>query len=150
MNQYVKQYQKNSVETASPEVILIMLHDGIIQFLNKAKAAMEAKDIPNSSENLIKAQKIFYEFLNTMDEPQNPELAKHLSALYYFLINQLVEANTKQTVEPIDIVLQHTKDLKATWEQAISQNQSEAKASQGGDNDDEDEDSSEDEANYDA
>ena len=37
MNQYVKQYQKASIETASREQILIMLYDGAIQFLNKAK-----------------------------------------------------------------------------------------------------------------
>ena len=36
MNQYVKQYQKSSIETASREQILIMLYDGAIQFLNKA------------------------------------------------------------------------------------------------------------------
>ena len=44
MNQYVKQYQKSSIETASREQILIMLYDGAIQFLNKAKVAMENKD----------------------------------------------------------------------------------------------------------
>jgi len=40
MNPYLKQYQKNEVETASPEKILILLYDGAIQFLNKAKIAM--------------------------------------------------------------------------------------------------------------
>ena len=37
MNPYLKQYQKNEVETASPEKILILLYDGAIQFLNKEK-----------------------------------------------------------------------------------------------------------------
>ena len=44
MNQYVKQYQKSSIETASREQILIMLYDGAIQFLNKARVAMQNKD----------------------------------------------------------------------------------------------------------
>lgn len=119
MNQYVKQYQKTHIETASQEAILIMLHDGIIQFLNKAKIAMENKDIQVSHENLIKAQNILYEFLNTIDSGPNPELARNLSLLYNFLINQLVEANMKQIIEPIDVVLDYVKDLKATWEQAV-------------------------------
>ena len=40
MNQYVKKYQKLNIETASREQILIMLYDGAIQFLNKAKIAI--------------------------------------------------------------------------------------------------------------
>ena len=41
VNPYLKQYQKNEVETATPEKLLILLYDGAIQFLNKAKISME-------------------------------------------------------------------------------------------------------------
>ena len=119
MNQYVKQYQKTHIETASQETILIMLHDGVIQFLNKAKIAMDNKDIQESHNNLMNAQNILHEFLHTIDPEPNPELAQHLTNLYNYLISQLVEANMKQVQEPIDNVLSFIKDLKATWEQAI-------------------------------
>ena len=118
-NQYIKQYQKTQVETASQEAILIMLHDGIIQFLNKAKVAMDKKDIEETHKNLMGAQDILYEFIHTLDHDVNPELAKHLTNLYNYLISQLIEANMKQAQEPIDTVLEFIKDLKATWEQAI-------------------------------
>ena len=121
-NRYIKQYQKTQVETASQETILIMLHDGVIQFLNKAKAAMDRKDIQDAHTNLIGAQNILYEFLHTLDPEPNPELASHLTNLYNYLISQLIEANMKQTQEPIDTVLEFIKDLKATWEQAILNN----------------------------
>ena len=45
MNQYIKQYQKNQIETASQEQLLIMLYNGAIQFLNIARKAMEEKNI---------------------------------------------------------------------------------------------------------
>ena len=41
MNPYLKQYQTSQIQTASPEKILIMLYDGAIQFLNKAKKELE-------------------------------------------------------------------------------------------------------------
>lgn len=119
MNQYIKQYQKTHIQTASQEAILIMLHDAAIQFMNKAKVAIGQKNIQEAHNNLMRTQDIFNEFLNTLNPEPNPELAKHLTLLYRFLINQLIEANIKQKTEPIDVVLKYTKDLKQTWEQAI-------------------------------
>lgn len=119
MNQYVKQYQKTHIQTASQEAILIMLHDAAIQFMNKAKIAIEQKNIQEAHNNLIRTQDIFNEFLNTLNPEPNPDLAKHLTILYRYLISQLVQANIKQITEPIDVVLGYTKDLKQTWEQAI-------------------------------
>lgn len=96
-----------------------MLHDAAIQFMNKAKIAIGQKNIQEAHNNLMRTQDIFNEFLNTLNPEPNPELAKHLTLLYRFLINQLIEANIKQQTEPIDVVLRYTKDLKQTWEQAI-------------------------------
>lgn len=119
MNQYVKKYQTTQIQTASQEAILVMLHDGAIQYLNKAKISIERKDVQNTHDNLIKTQEIFNEFINTINPEPNPELARHLTLLYRFLIAQCIEANMKQTTEPIDIVLGYVKDLKSTWEQAV-------------------------------
>ena len=66
MNQYLKQYQKNEVETASPEKILILLYDAAIQFLNKAKIAMHEKNIPEIHNNLMSCENIILEFIFVM------------------------------------------------------------------------------------
>ncbi len=120
MNQYVKQYQKTTVETASNEKILIMLYDGAIQFLNKAKIALSEKNWEQSHNNLMGAQRILEEFINTIDKEPNPELAQNLINLYEYFITRLVQANMKHQIEPVDEVLKFLKDLKATWEQAIA------------------------------
>ena len=119
MNQYVKQYQKSSIETASREQILIMLYDGAIQFLNKAKVAMEAKNYEAIHVNLMGAQNIIQEFINSMDREVAPQLAENLISLYEYFIRRLIQANMKRQMEPIDEVLKYLKSLKATWEQAI-------------------------------
>ena len=119
MNQYVKQYQKASIETASREQILIMLYDGAIQFLNKAKVAMRNKNIEEQNNNLIAAQNIIQEFINSLDHEVAPQLAQNLQSLYEYFLRRLVFANIKRQVEPIDEVLQYLKSLKMTWEKAI-------------------------------
>ena len=40
-NKYIKQYQTNNITTATPEKLMIMLFDGAIQFLQKAKNAID-------------------------------------------------------------------------------------------------------------
>ena len=129
MNQYVKQYQKSSIETASREQILIMLYDGAIQFLNKARVAMQNKEIEATNDNLIKAQNIIQEFINSMDREVAPQLAENLISLYEYFIRRLIQANMKRQIEPIDEVLKYLKSLKATWEQAIILAQKEAQES---------------------
>lgn len=149
MNQYVKQYQKSSIETASREQILIMLYDGAIQFLNKAKVAMQNKDIEATNNNLIGAQNIIQEFINSLDREIAPQLADNLTSLYEYFIRRLVHANLKKKIEPIDEVLSYLKSLKATWEKAIVLAQKEAQSSSSSvdyyDSDDEYDDDEEDE-----
>jgi flagellar protein FliS len=151
MNQYVKQYQKSSIETASREQILIMLYDGAIQFLNKAKIAMENKEHEAIHNNLIGAQNIIQEFINSMDREVAPQLAENLISLYEYFLRRLIQANMKRQIEPIDEVLKYLKSLKATWEQAIilSQKEAQEQTSRNSidyyDNDDDDDDDSDDE-----
>jgi len=81
MNQYVKQYQQSNIETASPEQILIMLYEYAIQFLNKAKIAMQNKEIEAAHNNLISAQRIIQEFITSLDRDVAPQLAENLTNL---------------------------------------------------------------------
>lgn len=119
MNPYLKQYQQTEVKTASPEKLLIMLYDGAIQFLNKAKTGIANKNIEETHNNIIAAQKIISEFMNTLDMNIGGEVARNLYNLYEYLYYRLVQANIKKDVDMVDEVLIHLKDLKKTWEDAI-------------------------------
>ena len=82
MNQYVNQYKKTAVNTASKEQILLMLYDGAIKFLHKAKLAFETKDIEQIHINLTKAERIITEFQSTLDMENGGRFAEELYALY--------------------------------------------------------------------
>ncbi|MBQ3311341.1 flagellar export chaperone FliS [bacterium] len=120
MNPYLKQYQKNEVETASPEKILILLYDGAIQFLNKAKIAIEKNNVPEIYNNIMGCENIITEFINTIDIENGGEFAVRLKALYQYFYNTLVQANLKKDMAKVDEVLNHLVDLRATWKQAIA------------------------------
>ena len=119
MNPYLKQYQQTEVQTASPEKLLIMLYDGAIQFLNKAKVGITNKNIEETHNNIVGAQKIISEFMNTLDINVGGEVARNLYGLYEYLHYRLIQANIKKDIDMVDEVLIHLKDLKQTWEEAI-------------------------------
>jgi len=118
-NPYLKQYKKTQIETATPEQILIMLYDGAIQFLNKARIAIEENDGEGCQKNLFSCEKILIEFMNTLDMEKGGELAQNLLALYKYLYNVLIKVNISKDINKVDEVLKHLKSLRETWQQAI-------------------------------
>ncbi|MEM0950681.1 MAG: flagellar export chaperone FliS [Cyanobacteria bacterium P01_H01_bin.74] len=120
---YAKQadhYKKNQIETATPTELLIMLYEGAIRFLLIAKKAHETNDLEKFHNHLLKAQHIIQEFMNSLDMEVGGEMAENLIKLYEYLNYQLVQANIKKDIALIDEVLFHLRQLKATWEEAIS------------------------------
>ena len=119
MNQYVNQYKKTAVNTASKEQILLMLYDGAIKFLHKAKLACETKDLEQIHINLTKAERIITEFQSTLDMENGGRFAEELYALYEYLNNRLFLANIKKRTDYVDEVLKHLTELRDTWREAI-------------------------------
>ena len=122
MNPYLKQYQRTEVETATPEKVLILLYDGAIQFLNKAIIAIDEKNHPETYNNLVGAERIILEFMNTLDFEQGGDFAVRLNALYQYFYNRLVEANMKKDIEILEEVLKHLRTMRDTWKEVMRLN----------------------------
>lgn len=117
MNNHNQIYQQNAVQTASPERLLLMLYDGAIRFMNKAKRSLEEGELELVHLNLVKAQDIITELMVTLN--MDYKISHQLLPLYEYYRYRLIEANTKKIVEPIDEVLSNMIELRKTWEQAI-------------------------------
>nr|WP_201764003.1 flagellar export chaperone FliS [Thermoclostridium stercorarium] len=111
------QYRENSVYTASPEELTLMLYNGLIKFIMKAQNAISKKDIEGANENILRAQDIVSELMSTLDKKY--EIANNLEMLYDFMLRRLIEANVKKSCEILDEVLEFAKELRDTWEQAM-------------------------------
>lgn len=109
-------YQQQSVQTASPSQLIIMLYDGAIRFLKLGIAGIEEKDYSKANTNLQKVQSIVLELIASLDH-QYP-IAKDLLEIYDYLLRLLVQANTKKDKKPAEEVLGHLNELRDGWVQA--------------------------------
>ena len=125
MNGYTNQYLANTVLSASPEQLLLMLYDGAGRFLAQAIQAIEDGRIEQRTNCINKASAIVAEFAATLDRSQAPVLADDLTALYAYMLQRMMQANLKNDAEPLVEVKGLLADLRATWAQAIEINRAE-------------------------
>ena len=110
-------YKQNSVTTASPGELTLMLYNGCLKFLGKAKVAIEQKNIQEKNINLQKSQAIISELMSTlnMDMP----IAKQMLPLYEYMNRRLIEANIKSDTSIIDEVEGLVTEFRDTWKEVI-------------------------------
>lgn len=132
MNGYTNQYLVNTVNSASPEQLMLMLYDGAIRFLGMGIQAIDNKMIDKRAYYINKASAIISEFAATLDHTQDANLAENLDALYNYMLGRLQDANLKNDTEPLEEVKTMLSDLRATWGQAIDLNKQENKAIKNG------------------
>lgn len=131
MNGYVNQYLTNTVQSASPEQLMLMLYDGAIRFVSLAIQAIDNGLIDKRAYYINKTSAIVSEFAATLDHSMNPKLAEDLDALYSYMLNRMMEANLKNDTAPLVEVKQMLSDLRRTWAQAIDINKQEMREAAG-------------------
>ncbi|POZ58018.1 Flagellar protein FliS [Lysinibacillus sphaericus] len=110
-------YKQNSVTTASPGELTLMLYNGCLKFLSKAKLAIQDKNIQDKNTNLIKAQAIISELMATLN--MDIEVSKNMFALYEYMNRRLVEANIQNDVSIIEEVEGFVTEFRDTWKEVI-------------------------------
>ncbi len=113
------QYRKIAVLTARPEKLLLMLYDGLVIDLIKAKQAIGQHDPATAHTYLIKGQDILTELIRTLN--MKYEISTNLYQLYDYLRQRLIRANVKKDAALIEEVLKIVTGLRATWADAAEQ-----------------------------
>ncbi|MBZ2174862.1 flagellar export chaperone FliS [Schnuerera sp. xch1] len=113
----LNQYKQNSVLTATPEELTLMLYDGGIKFMNIARYSIENGDIEKAHMALVRAQNIVTELSSTLN--MEYEISDNLKKLYGFVMDSLIDANIKKEVKPIDEALEILTELRDTWKEAM-------------------------------
>ncbi|MGE7950560.1 MULTISPECIES: flagellar export chaperone FliS [Lysinibacillus] len=110
-------YKQNSVTTASPGDLTLMLYNGCLKFLHKAKLAIQDKKIQEKNTNLQKAQAIISELMATLN--MDIEVSKNMMALYEYMNTRLVEANIRNDISIIEEVEGLVTEFRDTWKEVI-------------------------------
>lgn len=111
-----QQYQYNSIMSASPEHLMIMMFEGAIKFVKLARKDIEEKNMAGANYNLTRAQDIITELDQSLD--MSYDVSENLSGVYDFIYRQLVDANIKKDIQILDVVESMMTELKDTWSQA--------------------------------
>ncbi len=118
-NKYIKQYQTSNITTATPEKLMILLFDGALQFLQKAKNAIAEGNLKERAENIDGARKILRELMRTIDLENGNNVAKSLFKLYNRMTMNLIKANVTRKSELIDIVIEDLTNIRWGFQKAI-------------------------------
>ncbi|ACV61582.1 flagellar protein FliS [Desulfofarcimen acetoxidans DSM 771] len=108
-----QQYQQNSITSAKPGQLTLMLYNGAIKFIKTAILGMEKKDIGTANGAVIRAQEIIRYLDHTLD-PQY-EISQNLSSLYDYIYRRLVEANINKNAAVLEEVVSMVEELRDTW-----------------------------------
>jgi len=112
---FVQEYQKGSVNGASPVKLVIMLYDGVLRFMEAGKHAMLAGNVEKQNQSLQRAQKIIMELMSCLDMQNGAEIATNLLALYTYSLEQLVQSNLKDEPAGIDRSISIFSELRESW-----------------------------------
>src|ERR1700750_3078423 len=107
-------YANDSVLTASPEKLVVMLYDGAGRFLAPAAAPLRADDVGAAGNALTRAGAIIDELLATLD-PAAGEMADQLADIYLFCKRELLAAQLKRDPKRIERVAKLLADLRDAW-----------------------------------
>ena len=118
-NKYIKQYQASNINTATPEKLMILLFDGALQFLQKAKVAIEEKNLKERAENIDGARKIIRELMRTIDLENGNDVSKQLFRLYNKMAMNLIKANVQRNSAKIDEVIEDITNIRWGFQKAI-------------------------------
>ena len=118
-NKYIKQYQASNVNTATPEKLMIMMFDGALQFLQKAKVAIAEGNLKERSQNIDGARKIIRELMRTIDLENGNDVSKQLFKLYNKMVMNLIKANVQRNAALIDTVIEDVSNIRWGFQKAI-------------------------------
>ncbi|MDA7662139.1 flagellar export chaperone FliS [Verrucomicrobia bacterium] len=119
----LQSYKTISLETAPPGQLVLMLFDGAIKFLERAKLGFGIEDPVEMNEtvhnNITQAQDIINELNSTLNMDQGGEVAVVLRDLYVYMENKLFESNIRKEIEGVQEVIDRLSTVQAGWSEML-------------------------------
>ena len=110
-------YKNNTIQTASPAELTLMLYDGCIKFCNIALGAIENNDVAKAHTNIVKAENIITEFRSTLDFKY--PVAQDFDRVYDWIYRRLVEANMHKDAEVLEDATRLIREMRDTWKEVM-------------------------------
>jgi flagellar protein FliS len=112
-------YLQDSINTASPGKLMLMLYDRLVLDLMQGEEAVRAGDRASAHERLTHAQEIVMELRISLDV-EAWSGAPALANLYGFLLTELIGANIAQDAERVASCRALVEPLRDAWREAAA------------------------------
>ena len=113
-NNAYQAYNASNISVESPQKLVLMLYEGVLRFISRAKKAIIENNIQDKVLYINKTSAIFMELSNSLDMSQG-DVSYYLMGLYVREIARLIEANIKNDPKLLDEVVNVTRELIAAW-----------------------------------
>ena len=120
INNPYQTYKENTVTTASPGDLTLMLYNGCLKFIKQGRQAILDKNIEEKNTSSLKVQEIIRELMATLN--MEYEISHQMMLMYDYILNRLIEANVNNNLEALDEASSHIKEFRDTWQQVIRLN----------------------------
>jgi flagellar protein FliS len=112
-------YLADSVNTASPGKLLVMLYDRLVMDLLQGEEALRTQNREQAGERLTHAQEIILELRTTLDLDAWSG-AEGLANLYGFLLTELIGANVARDADRVAACRALVEPLRDAWREAAA------------------------------
>jgi len=118
-------YRRVATQTATPGQLVLMLFDGSLSFLEKAKIGFDHKDPllfnQTINNNIVRAQAIIHELNASLNMKAGGDVAVNFRRLYNYFYRRLTLANRTKKKAPIDEIISLLRVLRDSWATMLRQ-----------------------------
>ena len=122
---YARAYQVQSVLTASPGQLVLLMYDGALRFMAQARAgfalpASTSGRIEAINTGLTRAQAVLGEHRANLDLAAGGEVAQNLDRLYEYHLRRLFLANLAKDEPAVAEVEELVRTLRDAWAEMLA------------------------------
>ena len=111
-------YKKTQIQTSDQGNLILLCYDGAINFIRQAIKAHKEENVDTMSELLTKSQNVLWELINGLNFEAG-EIAYNLDSLYNYMIRRLIDAQYRNTIDPLNEVIGYLQELRESWQTII-------------------------------
>lgn len=111
----INTYINNHYEGMNPQKLILLLFDGALDRLKKAREGIAEKNIQKRGENLSKAIAIISELNTSLDPELNDDATQFLRGLYFSILTELPKVSTTNDVAILDTTERYISKLREIW-----------------------------------
>ncbi|HLG30676.1 MAG TPA: flagellar export chaperone FliS [Candidatus Brocadiales bacterium] len=112
-------YLRSQVESATPGMLVVMLYDGAIKFLNTYKRKVDTNAFAEAFNLKMKAQNIIYELSASLNMEAG-DVAHNLYRVYDYMMDKLISVDVlAKEVETVDEVIGLLAELRDAWKDIV-------------------------------